>query len=369
MTITPSDTGVPNSVNAEFAARLAKAGGRLSGALTLADAAPSASLNPASKQYADAITGKPAAQAATGQFFAQNGAQINRLNDRVFVGPATAHNGAYPFDTQSWLDSEFMPHDTIVGTAQFASLGTFGLCGGVFASRSSDSTDSGNQPIGLGAYVVNDNATHPQLCFALYVEARTKVSVGAQETIACEMDIVNVSGAPAADNNPYLMAPEKSSINLWLASGGQAPGARDASLALGIQNNGAGYKTGIMFAHNAIAGTDGITAGQTGTAIQFAKGHTISWTCNVSNTVSQTATITCLINDPAKSTAVQFNDNGFQVTTPARVQFGVSYGAPTPGTTPLGLLVSNNAGINFVPVTLGAPNSGGAGFRALVVPN
>ncbi|HWU70781.1 MAG TPA: hypothetical protein VN017_05450 [Pseudoxanthomonas sp.] len=54
-----------------------------------------------------ALLGWPAGfginQAGTGQFFAQNGAGIHRFNDRIFLGGATANDGAYPTVTKDWL--------------------------------------------------------------------------------------------------------------------------------------------------------------------------------------------------------------------------------------------------------------------------
>jgi hypothetical protein len=81
MTITPTDTGVPNSVNAEFAARLAKAGGRLSGALTLAGD-PSLNLNPTTKQYADAVLDAAVMRAGATTYPVISGSGVNYASMR-----------------------------------------------------------------------------------------------------------------------------------------------------------------------------------------------------------------------------------------------------------------------------------------------
>jgi hypothetical protein len=44
-------------------------------------------------------------QSATGWHFAQNGARINRLNDRLFVGAATTNDGAFPNSSKDWLST------------------------------------------------------------------------------------------------------------------------------------------------------------------------------------------------------------------------------------------------------------------------
>jgi hypothetical protein len=44
-------------------------------------------------------------------------------------------------------------------------------------------------------------------------------------------------------------------------------------------------------------------------------------------------------------------------------------GAPPSASTNLQLLVNNSGGVNFAPITLGAANSGGTGFRSLIAPN
>jgi hypothetical protein len=84
MQITPTDTGVPNTVNAEFANRLNKAGGALSGPVTLADGTPSSSLNPASKQYTDAsLTGMvPKSAVSSAMTTATGGTTSRSLADR-----------------------------------------------------------------------------------------------------------------------------------------------------------------------------------------------------------------------------------------------------------------------------------------------
>ncbi|WP_258167477.1 hypothetical protein [Burkholderia multivorans] len=42
-------------------------------------------------------------QPPTGQFWAQNGANINRLNDRVLMGGATASDASYPPASNDWF--------------------------------------------------------------------------------------------------------------------------------------------------------------------------------------------------------------------------------------------------------------------------
>lgn len=307
-------------------------------------------------------------QAATGKFFTQNGATINKLNDRVFVGGATANDGAYPNVVQAWIDTAFPPHTSIIIPAQFACLSTTGGIGGVFGTRSSDGVASTNTPIGLETFALNNNAGIGQACYALYAEARTMVSTPASLTLGAEIDIVNLSGS-TVPNNPYTLLTQLSTCSLWLASGGAAPGAIDASFALGIGNNGAKYKSGIIFGATSITGNDGITAGQNGVAIQMAKGHSINWSSNVSGTVSGTGSITCVVNNPALATTLQFADTGLLVSSAARLQFAVLPSDPAANGTAVSISVNNNAGLNFVNVSLGAADSGGTGYRALRVPN
>lgn len=287
--------------------------------------------------------------------------------------------GAVPF--VDWLDIYAYggAGTPIVGLSNFGGAGVSG------ASRASLGTGPSSAAIGtLGfSFADGSGATAAGAAWGGYFEARVFAgSTGYGHGI--EVNITNFAGAPVA-LSPYEVFNAGGTNALWVASGGgvgrgsppyqaynPATGVSDittafaSSCAIAIVNNGAPHNIGILFDATAIVGTDGVTGG--GTAIALARGHVIEW-FTPSGHQAGTITSTASSSTPAPI-SMQFNDAGLTfLNTSLQGLFGINPVPPAPGGTSIVLLVNNNAGIFEQPVTLGAADSGGTGFRALVVPN
>jgi len=240
-------------------------------------------------------------QKATGQFFTQNKAIIDRFNDRVFVGPATVNDGAYPNVTQDWLAIEIAPQNP-VESAQMAVLSQNGLAGFVSASRTSDQANP-TSAIGAEFFGLGDSTAAGADAYALYAEARrTVATVGV--TFAAEYDVANQSNI--VRNSPYGQSPGET-IALQIASGAglSLPGNTVTTAAIQFEANPTQFYYGIIFGSSSIYGTDGFSGA--GVAIAFAKGHSIAWFNSSGN---PTAIISCQAT-VASATANQiFEDNG-----------------------------------------------------------
>jgi hypothetical protein len=204
-----------------------------------------------------------------------------------------------------------------------------------------------------------------------YFEARQYPGVTAAATFGVEIEIANVSGADSPYSTPYSFAPAGTYCALIGSGAGvstdtPALTAYSATAAICINANESDFITGISFQNNAIAGTNG-SDGNTGNAIALATGHVIQWWQNAEDPGGYIYSA----QTTGQSGGIVFQSDG------TRFQYGTSPGlvaligntAPAAAGTVLHLLVSNNAGVNLVTVSLGEPDSGGTGFRALIVPN
>jgi hypothetical protein len=284
---------------------------------------------------------------ATGQFFENYGANVNRLNDRVLIGAAADNDACAPNVVKDWLEA--VVGNTVLAS-QAAVLSTIGGIGLVAGSRASDSTWSWT--FGSQSFAINDDTETPHPAWAAYAEARR--SAGAGLVQGMEIDVINQGDAGSID--PYLWWQNVTAIGQWLSCGRPDVESGDATVALGIINNtdGAGgrYVNGIVFGHDAIAGTDGVT-GQ-GCAVALAKGHQVEW--YAAGGQPPVAAVGCV--------------NGGGTELYSQGQRCVEARDPT-ATTETGMLLAiNRSGVVTVErVKIGASNSGGVGKRALVVNN
>jgi hypothetical protein len=243
-------------------------------------------------------------QKPTGQFFQDNGAVIDRFNDRVFVGPATVNDGNFPNVVQDWLAIEIAP-DNPVEAAQMAVLSQNGLAGFVAASRTSDQS-SPTSSIAAEFFGLNDSAAGGE-SWGLYVEGRRIANTSAL-TFAAEFDVANQQGV--VQNNPFAQN-AGATVALQLASGSglPLPGNATTSAALQIQANPTVFDKGIIFGSNSIFGTDGITGA--GVAMAFAKGHTLTWFNSTGNETTNISSSASAATGPQAS--LLFTDSGFVV--------------------------------------------------------
>lgn len=271
---------------------------------------------------AGTVTG-PINQAPTGQFYQANGAVIDRLNDRVFVGQATVNSGnATGVGTQDWLQA-VIPNTTSI--SQFASLGQIGNIGVLAGTQSLTAPPAILDNFALGAFGLNNNVSGQRnVVTSIYNE--TRHYAGAFQTLAHESDIVSLAGSPNGYLDPFNMAGALITANLWLSCGRPDVGCGNASVALAIENNAGtaaltsgAYTKGIVFDANSILGTTRSTVGAS-CAIAFAAGHEIQWFGNTISGAVVSAGISC--------TAVNANAVSLTFTDIAGVNFTQGLGGP-----------------------------------------
>lgn len=309
-------------------------------------------------------------QPTTGDFFANDGATIDRFNDRIFVGGATVNDGDQPNVVKDWL-SQVTGLGYAVTIAQMAVLSSFGQIGFTTASRTSDTQAPGvssfGTAIGLGAWGFNDkvDAVNSWDAWGAYIEART-----AQEnqgtTWGIEVDVMSYGGH-LTPSTPYAHFVPYGGFGISISSGAGQSGANDATVALAVQNNGAKWLTGIKFDDNAISGADGTSTSGSGEAIALARGHQINF-YNEAGVVA--ASVQSTQTSAVGATNLTFTNVGLSFADTTTDVFGVGTTAPAFGLTNLSILINNTAsGVTYQQVFLGAPDSGGTGNRAIVVPN
>ena len=244
---------------------------------------------------AGTITG-PINQAATGQFYQQNGAVIDRLNDRVFVGNATVNSGnATGVGAQDWL--QLIVPDT-TSTAQFASLAQIGNIAVLGATQSLTAPPAILDNFAIGAFGINNNTSGQQnVVTSIYNE--TRHYSGAFQTLAHESDLVVLAGSPNGYLDPYNMFGNLVTANLWLTCGRPDVGSANGTVGIALENNAGAaaltsgaYTKGIVFDANAILGTTRSSVGAS-CAIAFAAGHEIQWFGNTVSGAVVTAGISC----------------------------------------------------------------------------
>jgi hypothetical protein len=218
----------------------------------------------------------------TGNFLASQGANINRMADRVFVGAAVEGNGNNP-DTGDWLDA-LIPNSSSVGQAVV--LATNAYTPLVTGTRSSDrgSATFPQDSFGTASFAINDGTTvtNGQSMWAVYGEARhySGLPSGAQ-TLGCELDVIPLSGANTGTITPYSMYANLATANLWLSSGRPDVSGANVTAAMGIINN-AGTQTGGQFTKGIVIDANAIVGSISGTigsapAIVMANGHEMQW--------------------------------------------------------------------------------------------
>jgi len=195
-------------------------------------------------------------QLATGQFFQNLGARVNRMNDRLFVGAATVQDGTLA-GAQDYVSIN-IPQGPTTGIAQFAAYSTIGNVGIIGASRSSDAAGAGTEGnLGVMGAVINDaTGANVQIGEGGYFEAQQKT--GAGFTAAIEADAVNQSGTVVAINPFTMVNGAAYTANIFLGSGGARAGVSATSLGIGLVNNGASYEKGIVFQATAVSSHEDI---------------------------------------------------------------------------------------------------------------
>ncbi len=229
-------------------------------------------------------------QPTSAQFYADAGALLNRISDRLLVGaaadnPGLANRIATPTD---WLTTVMAP--TTVGAyatwgATFASLARYGNIGVLGGSRTSDAERQpagtlGYTPasIGVASWAIDDDTSSPRTttAYAYYGEAWRMPGVGYQPCFVAEYEGVNF-GPNNQASSPFHINCGGGVYGIQIGAGGGQAAAAVAPCESGITfvNNPTTWNAGITFAATALTGCDG-TQGF-GSALQLATFQAIEW--------------------------------------------------------------------------------------------
>lgn len=227
-------------------------------------------------------------QAGTNQHFAQNGAGIHRMNDRIFVGDATVNDGAFPNVVLDWFST--FQVGLGIGAGSLVSSVAAVLSGAnansaipiLGAARTLNFTAAGTTALGVMGVAVNNNTTLANQAYGGYFEGHTEnATVG--PTYGVEIDIRAMVSQQAA--HPFQQG---STHTLQLASGcGVGGGSFTASIAGTVMTVTAvsllaGYTLGVG---TRIYGA-GAAAGQTIVSLGTGTGGTGTYNLGISNTLT-----------------------------------------------------------------------------------
>lgn len=196
---------------------------------------------------------------ATDLIFSQNGAIIQRINDRIFLAGATDSDGAYPNVAQDWFSAFQVAAGLSSGTllnSQAAFLVSESPDANVSflsGSHSLHFTNAASSCIGSMSVAVNDNATLATKAWGHYIEAH-RTTATAADTYGLEVDTRTLTAS--INPHPWQLGDV---IGLQVASGCElsSVGQFDASAAIQIAANAMQFRKGIVFQHDSLDGSTG----------------------------------------------------------------------------------------------------------------
>lgn len=262
-------------------------------------------------------------QPSTGQYWAQNGANINRLNDRVLIGGATASDASYPPVSNDWF-SQFQNSIGYSNAVPVATLNVspypnanFQPVAAEFSAQSQYAMSPGASTIGTSSYAVNNNASYATGAWAFYGEAH-KTSSATASVYGMELDTRTMTGASISPS-PYQQG---NVVGLQLASGAGVQGieltASISGTTLTVTSASSVLPPYAIAVGQYVYGV-GVTPGTTITALGTGTGGVGTYTVNNSQTVSSEYMVASPQYDA--SSAIQIESN------PVKFQSGIVFGA------------------------------------------
>lgn len=214
--------------------------------------------------------------AGSGKFFTQNGANINRLNDRVLIGGATVNDGAFPNVTQDWLSAFQVAAGLSSGSLVSTQFGVLNdptnasaAVTSLFGAQSLNATSAGASTIGVSGYAVNNNATLATSAWGLYSECH---NTGAAVVSCYGLEVDPRSTAATITPTPFQQG---NVIGIQIACGAGLAASQDCSGGIQVVPNPNKWKKGIVFGDTALTAANG--AGGNGIAIEFSRNQTMLW--------------------------------------------------------------------------------------------
>lgn len=272
----------------------------------------------------------PLTAISSGFFYQNSGANIQRFNDRVFIGDATANDGQGPTNPVSadwltlWQQSIGIPFGSVT-SSQSAILTTAAAAavtspvGLTVGARTFNTTQNAQNAVGIQSIAVNNSPTFGNAVYAFYGEAhRANNSVSA--ALGLELDTTQrgalVGITPYSQNFGQTVA-------LQLASGAQQGVLATASFATNVMtislvnapaDNGlilVGYRvSGVGIPANTTIVSFGTGAGGTGTYnLSTSPGTLTSRIVAVSPMFDNTAAINIQANPNSYTTGINFGYN------------------------------------------------------------
>jgi hypothetical protein len=242
----------------------------------------------------------------TGNFYADDGARIIALADRIMVGDASPYNGKAigPDAKGSWL---FETGALTGGYGWMEAGATFGSVSsrGV-AVLGAARNDDGLISIGGNFVAFNNGTDSSKRAWGAYVEGVLNNPNGRAKGM--ELDITNLTDTHY-DLHPYHIA--GSTIALWIACGGDItmnPGATRADGAIAIGTNGSTFDTGIVFQAGGLTFSGGSPS--VAHAIRLPTNAMVEWHSSGDNALA--AMIRGSIASSANASEIQFTDSGVQ---------------------------------------------------------
>jgi hypothetical protein len=231
---------------------------------------------------------------------------VTRLGDRATVAATNNFSLNAAGQNQTWAgtvyNNGYLERDATLSAVSNAA--GFALYG---AARASDWKNSSGTPqaYGVAAFAVADAAN--SIGNAVYAEARLQVATGFAYGV--EIDIYNQAGPPPATNS-FAMGPPGFCYGIVpMVSQPAGLTSYNANSALAIMGGqGKSWLSGILFQSTALAGTNGAD-GNTGIAIQMARGHLLRW--DTGSGSPESAGIVSLATGQAQR--LVFSDTGLQI--------------------------------------------------------
>lgn len=224
-------------------------------------------------------------QQASGFFYSQSGGQVNRIQDRLFVGDAAANDGQGPTNPVSadwltlWQQSVGIVFGSVASsvmallttTAQAAVASPVALTVG---ARTFNTNQNSQNAIGIQSLAVNNSPSFTNSTWAFYGESH-RVNNVVNTCIGIELDVTQ-RGA-LVGTNPFIQN-FGATVALQLASGAQQGALVTASFATNVMSvslvntpadNGlilVGYRvSGVGIPANTVINSFGSGTGATGT--------------------------------------------------------------------------------------------------------
>lgn len=213
-----------------------------------------------------------------GEFYTEDGALIQRLNDRVFIGGATLNDGKEVAANADWLTQFQMSTGRPSGfiqTSQSAILtaaNAHSLSALTLAAQSVNSPGDFIGAAAINGVGVSNCTTYSAGAWAGYFEAYRMA--GTAGAVGVEIDVINF--ASESGTEPFTQSTGQTG-GLQLGAGGGLPstGQYSISAAINVRTNGSTFARGFVFGNDSIKGTDGTTGA--GEVLGLATGHVINY--------------------------------------------------------------------------------------------